>query len=158
MECHFQVSPAMIDWVQGSSWATQGVLPKPLLHFFGCESKSSTQSVVLSALDQVFIKYISVLCSIQLFLNPDLSPSPYHRKTPPQHDAATNMVCRWDGIGLVRSGVWFPPNMAFRIEAKHFYLRFIRWARLSHLGAFLQTPSGLSCCFHWGEAFIWPLP
>ena len=35
------------------------------------------QSEVMSALEQVFIKDLSVLCSVHLSLNPDQSPSPY---------------------------------------------------------------------------------
>ena len=42
------------------------------------------------------------------------------------------------------------------------YLGFIRPEKLvshglSPLGAFWQTPSGLSCAFYWGTATIWPL-
>ena len=58
------------------------VVPKPILHCLGCvfrviillEGEPSARSEVLCALDQVFIKDISVLCSVQLSLNPE-SPS-----------------------------------------------------------------------------------
>ena len=74
----------MFDRVQ--VWALAGPLkdiqiplPKPLLHCFGCvlrvvvllEGELSTQSEVLRSLEQVFIKDLSVLCSVNLFLNPD---------------------------------------------------------------------------------------
>jgi hypothetical protein len=52
---------------------------KPLLHCLGCvlrvvvllEGEPSTQSEVLSALEQVFIKDLSVLCSVNLSLDQD---------------------------------------------------------------------------------------
>ena len=60
----------------GSGWATQGHLE---LRCLGCvfrvvvrlEGESSPQSEVLSALDQVFIKDLSVLCSVHLSFDPD---------------------------------------------------------------------------------------
>ena len=103
------------------------VVPKPLLCRLGCvlrvinllEGKPSAKPEALSPLDQVFIKDISGLCSVQLSLNPEKSPSPCHWKTPPQHNAATTMLHRWDGIGH--------PDMMLRIEAKlRFNLGLIR--------------------------------
>ena len=52
--------------------------PKPLLRCLGgvfrvdglLEGEPSPQSVVLGALEQVFIKDLSVLCSVHLSLNP----------------------------------------------------------------------------------------
>ena len=89
MDRYFQVSPEMFDWVQVRALAgplkdIHRVVPKPLLRCLGCvlrlivllEGEPSAQSEVLSALDQVFIKDISVLCSVQLSLTPDQSPSP----------------------------------------------------------------------------------
>ena len=64
-----------------------------------------------SALDQGFIKDISVLCSVQLSLNYDQYPSSSHWKTPAQNDAVTTMLHRWDGIGQVMSGAWFPQTV-----------------------------------------------
>uniref|UniRef100_A0AAZ3RZN0 UDENN domain-containing protein n=1 Tax=Oncorhynchus tshawytscha TaxID=74940 RepID=A0AAZ3RZN0_ONCTS len=67
----------------GSGWATQEhserLVPKPLLPCLGCvlrvvvllEGEPSPQSEVLSALEQVFIKDLSVLCSVHLSLDPD---------------------------------------------------------------------------------------
>ena len=57
----------------------QRLVPKPLLHFLGCvlrvvvllEGEPSPQSEVLRALEQVFIKDLSVLCSFHLSLDPD---------------------------------------------------------------------------------------
>ena len=82
---HFQVSPEMFDWVQVRALAGllkdihRGV-PKPLLCYLGCVLRVVVllEGEVLSALDQVFIQEISVLCSIQLSLNPDQAPSPCH--------------------------------------------------------------------------------
>ena len=73
---YFQVSSEMLDLVQ--VWALAGPLkdiqrlvPKPLLRCLVCvlrfvvllEGEPSPQSVVLSALEQVFIKDLSVFCS-----------------------------------------------------------------------------------------------
>ena len=81
---YFQVSPEMFDWVQVRALAgplkdIQRLVPKPLLRCHGCmlrvvvlfEGETSPQSEVLSALKQVFIKDLSVLCSVHLSLNPD---------------------------------------------------------------------------------------
>ena len=64
-----------------SGWATQGhseTCPEAT-YFLGCvlrvvvllEGEPSPQSEDLSALEQVFIKDLSVLCSIHLSLDPD---------------------------------------------------------------------------------------
>ncbi len=88
------------------------VVPKPLLCCLGCvlkiivllEGEPLAQSVVLSTVKQVFIEDISVLCSIQLSLNPDQSPSSCRWKTPPQkhphrllpaHYTFGMVLCRW---------------------------------------------------------------
>ena len=57
----------------------QRLVPKPLLRCLGCvlrvvvllEGEPSPQSEVLSDLEQVFIKDLFVLCSVQLCLSPD---------------------------------------------------------------------------------------
>uniref|UniRef100_A0A674BY57 WD repeat domain 75 n=1 Tax=Salmo trutta TaxID=8032 RepID=A0A674BY57_SALTR len=80
----FQVSPEIFDQVQVRALAAplkdiQRLVPKPILHFLGCvlrvvvllQGESSPQSEVLSALEQVFIKDLSVLCSIHLSFDPD---------------------------------------------------------------------------------------
>ena len=62
----------------------QRLVPKPLLHCLGCvlrvivllEGEPSSQSEVLIALEQVFIKDLSVLCTVHLSLDPDESLSP----------------------------------------------------------------------------------
>ena len=79
-----QVSPQMLDRVQ--VWALAGkpndiqrLVPKPLLCYLGCvlrvllllEGEPSPQSEGLSALEQVFIKDLSVLSSVHLCLDPD---------------------------------------------------------------------------------------
>ena len=73
----------MFDWVQllalaGKPKDIQRLVSKPLLLCLGCvirvvlllEGEPSPQSEVLSALEQVFIKGLSVLCSVHLSLNP----------------------------------------------------------------------------------------
>ena len=90
--------------LQGSSmWFKSGLwldihrgVPKPLLHCLGCvlmvtvllEGELSAESEVQSTPDQVFIEDISVICSVQLSLNPNQLPSPCHWKEHPKHDAA----------------------------------------------------------------------
>ena len=57
----------------------QRLVPKPLLRCLGCvlrvivllEGDPSRQSEVLSALEQVFIKDLVVLCSVHISLDPD---------------------------------------------------------------------------------------
>ena len=57
----------------------QRLVPKPILRCFGhvlrvdvlLEGEPLPQSEVLSALEQVFIKDLSVLCFVQLCLDPD---------------------------------------------------------------------------------------
>ena len=85
---------------------------------------------------------IPLVCS----LNPDQSSNPCCWKTPPQHDAATTMLHRWDGTGPVMSGAWFPPDMTLRIEAKQLWFHQTREQSESPLCAFLLIPSSLSFC------------
>ena len=84
LHSYFQVSPEMYVPVQ--VWALAGPLkdiqrlvPKLLLCCLGCvlrgvvllEGEPSPQSEILSPLEQVFIKDISVIFSVQLCLDPD---------------------------------------------------------------------------------------
>ena len=75
----------MFDWVQVRALAgplrdIHRIVPKPVLRCLGCvlsvivllEGEPLAQPEVLSALEQVFIKDISV----QFSLNPDQPPSP----------------------------------------------------------------------------------
>ena len=84
LHSYFQVSPEMFDWVQvwtlaGPLKDIQRLVPKPLLRCLGCvlrvivllEGEPSPQPEVLSTLEQVFIKDLSVLCSVHHCLNPD---------------------------------------------------------------------------------------
>ena len=84
LHSYYQVSPEMLDRVQvrflaGPLKDIQRLVPKPLLRCLGCvlrvvvllEGEPSPQSEVLSALEQVFIKDLSVLCSVHLCLDPD---------------------------------------------------------------------------------------
>ena len=74
------------DSSPGSSWATQGhsenVWPTPAIQLLRCigsvlrvvvllEGEPSPQSAVLSALEQVFIKDLFVLCSLHLCIGPE---------------------------------------------------------------------------------------
>jgi hypothetical protein len=74
----------MLDRVQvlglaGPLKDIQNLVPMPLLCCLGCvlrvdvilEGEPSPQSGVLSALEQVFIKDLSVLCSVHVSLNSD---------------------------------------------------------------------------------------
>ena len=84
LHSYFQVSPEMFDRVQVRALAgplkdTHRLIPKTLLHCLGCvlrvvvllENEPSPQSEVLSILEQVFIKDLSVLCYIHLSFIPD---------------------------------------------------------------------------------------
>ena len=84
LHSYFQVSPEMFDRVQvrclvGPLKDIQKPVPKPLLLCLGCvlrvvvllEGEHLSQSEVLRALEQVFIKYLSLLCSVHLSLDPD---------------------------------------------------------------------------------------
>ena len=81
---YFQVSPVMFDQVQVRALAgplkdIQRIVLKSLQHCLGCvlrvvvllEGETTHQSEVLSTLEQVFIKALSVLCSVHLYLDPD---------------------------------------------------------------------------------------
>ena len=81
---YFQVSSEMFHLVQVRALAEplkdiQRLVLKPLLHCLGCvlsvvvllEGESSPQSEVLSDLEQVFIKDLSVLCSVHLSFDTD---------------------------------------------------------------------------------------
>ena len=84
LHSYFQISPEMFDRVQ--VWALAGPLkdiqrlvPKPLLRCLGyvlwvvvlSEGEPLPQSKVLSAMEQVFIKDLSVLSTVHLSLDPD---------------------------------------------------------------------------------------
>ena len=86
LHSYFHVSPEMFDGVQVQALAgplkdIQRLVPKPVLRCLGvvlavCLGslscwKVNPQSEVLSALEQVFIKDLSVLFSIHLSLDPD---------------------------------------------------------------------------------------
>ena len=71
LHSYFQISPEMFDQVQ--VWALAGPLkdiqrlvPKPLLRYVGCVLRVIVLSEVLNALEQVFIKDLSVLCTIHI--------------------------------------------------------------------------------------------
>ena len=133
MDGYFQVCPEMFDWFQVGALAgpfrdIQRVVPKTLLHCFVrvlsvtvlLDSKPSAQSDVLSTLDQVFFKDLSLLCSVQLSLNPDLSLLMI--KSPRQLDAATTILHCWVVIEQVMSSAWCPQE----IETKQFNLGLIK--------------------------------
>ena len=64
--------------------------------------------------------------------------SPDCSKAPPQHDAATPVLHRWDGVLQLASLVLFPPNITMVIMAKQFYFCFYQ--------TFLQKVQSLSPC------------
>ena len=74
LHSYFQIFPEMIDWVQVQALAgplkdIQRRFPKPVLRCLGCvlrgvvllEGEPLPQSVVLSTLEQVFIKDLAIL-------------------------------------------------------------------------------------------------
>jgi hypothetical protein len=79
LHSYFQVSPEMLDGVQVRALAgqlkdIQRLVLKPLLRCLGCVLRvvePSPRSEVLSALEQVSIKDLSVLCSVHICLDPD---------------------------------------------------------------------------------------
>ena len=84
LHSYFQISPETLDWVQVQALAgplkdIQRLVPKPLLRCLGyvprvvvlLEGEPSPQSEVLRALEQVFIKDLSGLCSVHLSLDPN---------------------------------------------------------------------------------------
>ena len=80
LQSYFQVSPNIFDQVlAGPLKDVQILVLKPLLRCVGCvlrvvvllQGKLSPQSEVLSTLEQVFTKDLSILCSVRLSLHPD---------------------------------------------------------------------------------------
>ena len=91
LDSYFQVSPEMFNRVQvralaGPLEGIRGLVPKPLLRCLGrvlrvivlLDGELSPQSRVLSALEQVFVNDLSVLCSSHLSLDSDWSLSSCH--------------------------------------------------------------------------------
>ena len=87
LHSYFQVSPEMFDRVQVRTLAgplkdIQRLVSKTLLHYLSCvlivvvllKGEHLPQSEVLSALEQVFIMDISVLCYVHLSLDPASLP------------------------------------------------------------------------------------
>ena len=104
LHSYFQVSPEMLDRVQVQALAgplkdIQRLVAKPLLHCLGCVPRvvEGEPLPLVWGPEQVFIKDLSVLCSVHLSLDTDLPRSPCRWKTSPQHDAATTMLHRRDG-------------------------------------------------------------
>ena len=149
-------------------WCLFLVVPNPVLCCLGCvlwvivllEGEPSAESEVLSTLDQVFIKDITVLWSVQLSLNPDQSLQ--LKNTPTAwccHHYASPLGWYWEGDELClvssRHDIY---NWGQTVESWFHQTRESCFSQsASPLGAFLQTPIGLSFVFHWGEASVWPL-
>ena len=89
MGSHLQISPEKFDWVQLRvlAWTLKEihrVVSKPLICCLAVvfmviallEGEPSAQSEVLNPLDLVFIKDVSVHCSVQLSPDPGQSPCP----------------------------------------------------------------------------------
>ena len=70
---HFQFSPEMFDWFKVKVLDGALCVVRVILLV---EGGLSTPSEVLSVLEQVFIKDISVLCFVKISLNPDQYPFP----------------------------------------------------------------------------------
>ena len=121
--------PEMFDWVQVRVLAgplRELSLSHSCVVLVVCLGSLSCWMVNLQAQSEVltaFIKDISVLCSIQLYLNPDQFPSPC--KTPPQDDAATIMLTagmilgRWWAVpGLLQTwGLQLRPNNSILVSS-----------------------------------------
>ncbi len=103
----FRLQICLIDWVQVGAPAWQfkdihRVVPKSLLRCFAwvlrvivlLEDEPLAQSEILSALDQVFNKDISVLCSVQLSLSPDQSSRLCRMMLPPPCFTVGTVLCR----------------------------------------------------------------
>ena len=82
------------------------------------EGEPSSQSEVLSTLEQVYIKDLLILTSL---------PDPAAEKTSPEDDAATTMIHH-------RDGARFHPDVTHGIQAKEVNLGFIRLENLVSYG------------------------
>ena len=158
---YFQVSPEMLDRVQVQSLAgplkdIQRLFPKPHLRCLGCvlrvvvllEGEPSPQSEVMSAPEQVFIKDLSVLCSVHLSLDPNSSPSPCCWKTSPLHDAATNMLHCREGAR---------PKSSILVSSDQGILFLMVWESFSKLQAGCRVPftkEWLSSCHSTIKAWL----
>ncbi len=153
----------MSDWFRVPALAgpledIHRVVPKPLLHCLGCvcrvivmlEGELSAQSEFLSALNQVFIKDISVLICIQLSVFSDHFPLPL-KNTP-----TACVLHSWDGIMQVISGTWFPSDMnkELRFIIPENLLFFIVWELFGCI--FVNSNQGFMYLY-WGEAWVWSL-
>lgn len=101
MHSHFKNSSEMFSWVH--VWALSGplkdiyrVIPKLLLCYLDC-----------------VLKDVSVQCCVHLSLDAAAEKVP-------QHDAATTILHCRDGIGQVKSGACFPPDITLGIQPKEF--------------------------------------
>ncbi len=92
------------------------------------EGELSVQSEILSTLNQVFIKGISVLSCIQLSVFSDHFPSPCR--------PLNNMLHHWDGIMQVISSAWFPSDINKELRIIRLENLFFPWSE-SYLGVLL---------------------
>ncbi len=118
------------------------------------EGELSAQSGVLRALNQVFIKDISVFSCIQLSVFSDHFSSPCRWKTPPLLDATATMLHCWDGILQVISGAWFLSDMNKElrlIRPDNLFIHiYIFWELF---GCFCKFRSGFHFSF---DCSVWP--
>ena len=152
---------------KGSARGPQGVFPEPLLRCLGFVLRVIVLLEVLwpslrsRVLNQVFKTDISVLCSVQLSLNPDPSPCHYHWTTPSQLDAAANMLWPF-GWYWTGSSAWSPPDITLTNEARQLNLGFIKPVKfLSHsLRVLCLLLANCSDDWHSGAAefLLWPYP
>ena len=138
----------------------QRLVPKPLLHFLGCvlrvifllEGELWPQSEVLSRFSSRIALYFAqfIFASILTSL-----PVPAAEKHP--HSMMLPPPCFTVGMVPGFHQTWhlaFKPKSSILVSS---YQRISFPMVWESLGAFWQTPSGLSCTFHWGVASVWPL-
>ena len=80
------------------------------------EGEPSAQSEVLSALDQVFIENISVLCTVQLSFKPDQIGGPIPASVKPSHSMMLPPPCFTAGMVLGRWWVLRGFPQTWRLE------------------------------------------
>lgn len=97
------------------------------LHVFVLLGVESSQYEVLRALDQVFIKDISLVCFVQLTLNLHQSLYPCGWKRPQQNDAVSTMLHHWDGVDQLMRDVVIPTDIKLTNETQQFSSNILDW-------------------------------
>ncbi len=154
----------MSDWfpvpdLAGTLEDIHRVVPMPLLHCLGCvrrvivmlEGELSAQSEVLSALNQVFIKDISVFSCIQLCLLWSLSQSLPLKYTP------AAWCCRHHASPL---GWYYAGDKQCLVSLRHKYRIEFHQTRESFFfielfGCIFANSNQGFMYLYWGEAWVW---